>query len=206
MARASESILIPDFDKLVKELKEINPKLRKDFNKGLNEAVKPMTKLARSFVPGSVQYKGRDVFQQQPPDYSSPSWINDKVHRSRDPLRWTWQSGQVIKGIKVRRTTINKVPYGYNKVAVAALALVNSAPAGAIYELAGAGKESSRAKTKNVSRNYKAPEDFRVLMPKVAGNPKRLIYKAEAVLGTEVRNQIAKVIDQRLLKFVRGAK
>ncbi len=206
MARASESILIEDFDKMIKELKLINPQLRKDFNKGLNEAVKPMTRLARSFVPGSVQYKGRDVFQQQPPDYSSPSWINDKVHRSRDPLRWTWQSGQVIKGIKVRRTTINKVPFGYNKVAVAALALVNSSPAGAIYELAGAGKESSRAKTKNVSRNYKAPEDFRFLMPKVAGNPRRLIYKAEAVLGTKVREQIAKVIDERLLKFVRGTR
>lgn len=206
MARASESILIADFDKLVRELKTINPQLRKDFNKGLNEAVKPMQQLAKSFVPGSIQYQDRNVFSQQPPTYSSPAWINDKIHRSRDPLRWTWQPSLVARGIKIRRTTINKTPFGYNKVAVAALALVNSTPGGAIYELAGSGKETSRAKTKSVSRNYKAQDDFRVFFPKVAGAPKRLIYKAEAILGDKVRNEITKVIDQRLYKFIRGVK
>jgi hypothetical protein len=206
MARASESILIADFDKLIKELKAINPQLRKDFNKGLNEAVKPMQKLAKTFVPGTIQYQDRDVFAQQPPDYTSPAWINDKVHRSRDPLRWTWQPALVARGIKIRRTTINKVPFGYNKVAVAALALVNSTPGGAIYELAGAGSASSQAKTKSVSRNYKAQDDFRVFFPKVAGAPKRLIYKAEAILGEKVRADIAKIIDQRLYKFIRGVR
>ena len=206
MARASESIFIPDFAKLIKELKAINPALRKDFNKGLNEAVKPMTQLARTFVPGSVQYKGREVFSAQPPDYSSPAWRDDKIHRSRDPLRWTWQPAIVARGIKVRRTTMNKVPYGYNKVAVAALALVNSTPGGAIYELAGAGSKSSQARTKSVSRNYKAQDDFKIFFPKVAGAPKRLIYKAEAVLGDKVRTEIAKIIDERLYKFIRGVK
>ena len=206
MARASESILIADFDKLIKELKAINPQLRKDFNKGLNEAVKPMQKLAKTFVPGTIQYQDRDVFAQQPPTYTSPAWINDKVHRSRDPLRWTWQPALVARGIKIRRTTINKVPFGYNKVAVAALALVNSTPGGAIYELAGAGRASLKAKTKSVSRNYKAQDDFRVFFPKVAGAPKRLIYKAEAVLGEKVRADIAKIIDQRLYKFIRGVR
>ena len=206
MARASESIFIPDFDKLIKELKAMSPALRKDFNKGLTEAVKPMTQLARTFVPGSVQYKGREVFAAQPPDYSSPAWINDKIHRSRDPLRWTWQPAIVARGIKVKRTTMNKVPYGYNKVAVAALALVNSTPGGAIYELAGAGSKSSQARTKSVSRNYKAQDDFKIFFPKVAGAPRRLIYKAEAVLGDKVRTEIAKIIDERLYKFIRGAK
>jgi len=206
VARASESIFIPDFAKLIKELKAINPALRKDFNKGLTEAVKPMTQLARTFVPGSVQYKGREVFAAQPPDYSSPAWINDKIHRSRDPLRWTWQPAIVARGIKVKRTTMNKVPYGYNKVAVAALALVNSTPGGAIYELAGAGSKSSQARTKSVSRNYKAQDDFKIFFPKVAGAPRRLIYKAEAVLGDKVRTEIAKIIDERLYKFIRGAK
>jgi hypothetical protein len=206
VARASESIFIPDFDKLIKELKAMSPALRKDFNKGLTEAVKPMTQLARTFVPGSVQYKGREVFAAQPPDYSSPAWINDKIHRSRDPLRWTWQPAIVARGIKVKRTTMNKVPYGYNKVAVAALALVNSTPGGAIYELAGAGSKSSQARTKSVSRNYKAQDDFKIFFPKVAGAPRRLIYKAEAVLGDKVRTEIAKIIDERLYKFIRGAK
>jgi hypothetical protein len=206
VARASESIFIPDFDKLIKELKAMSPALRKDFNKGLTEAVKPMTQLARTFVPGSVQYKGREVFAAQPPDYSSPAWINDKIHRSRDPLRWTWQPAIVARGIKVKRTTMNKVPYGYNKVAVAALALVNSTPGGAIYELAGAGSKSSQARTKSVSRNYKAQDDFKIFFPKVAAAPRRLIYKAEAVLGDKVRTEIAKIIDERLYKFIRGAK
>jgi len=101
---------------------------------------------------------------------------------------------------------MNKVPYGYNKVAVAALALVNSTPGGAIYELAGAGSKSSQARTKSVSRNYKAQDDFKIFFPKVAGAPRRLIYKAEAVLGDKVRTEIAKIIDERLYKFIRGAK
>jgi len=209
MARASESIFIPDFAKLTKALKELDPKLRKDFNKALNAAAKPLVTTARQFVPGQiVNNSGTFIFRPQAPTYSSGSWINDKTHRSRDPLRWTWQPGVVAAGIKIKRTTANKRLYGYNKVAVAALAVVNSTPAGAIYELAGRGTEKSRAKTKSVSRNPNAPEDFRNLMTKISpltGNATkgRMLYRAEAIMGDSVRTEVKKVIDQRLLAFVR---
>lgn len=210
MARASESIFIPDFAKLIKALKELDPQLRKDFNKALNKAAKPLVTTARTFVPGQiVSNSGRYIFRPQMPTYTSASWANDKSHRSRDPLRWTWQAGQVSSGIKIKRTTANKAPYGYNKVAVAALAVVNSTPAGAIYELAGRGTEKSRAKTKSVSRNPNAPEDFRNLMTKISpltGNATRgrMLYRAEAIMGDSVRTEVKKVIDDRLFAFVRS--
>jgi len=40
----------------------------------------------------------------------------------------------------------------------------------------------------------------------VAGNPYRLIYRAEAQLGDKVRRDIANVINTRLFKFVKGTK
>lgn len=209
MARASESIFIPDFAKLTKALKALDPKLRKDFNKALNAAAKPMVMTARTFVPGQIiNNSGAFIFRPQMPTYTSASWVNDRVHRSRDPLRWTWQANRVASGIKIKRTTANKTPFGYNKVAVAALAVVNSTPAGAIYELAGRGTEKSRAKTKSVSRNPNAPEDFRNLMTKISpltGNAAkgRILYKAEAIMGDSVRTEVKKVIDQRLLAFVK---
>lgn len=210
MARASESIFIGDFDKLIKALKQLDPQLRKDFNKALNAAAKPLVVKAKTFIPGQIlNNSGVAIFRSEPPTYTSPSWINDKVHRSRDPMRWVWQPAIVARGIKIKRTTRNKVPYGYNKIAVAALAVVNSSPAGAIYELSGRGTDKSRAKTKSVSRNPKAQDDFKDLMTRISpltgdATKGRILYKAEAVMGDSVRQEVQKVVDERLMKFVRS--
>lgn len=206
----AKTVFVPDFDKLQKALKELDPQLRKDFSKALTAAARPLAAKAKTFVPSQVvNNTGKYIFRPTPPTYTSASWINDKYHRSRDPLRWTWQPAAVIKGIKIKRTTRNKVPFGYNKVATAALSVVNSAPAGAIYELSGRGSEASRKRTKSVSRNPNAQDDFRNLMTKISpltGDSKngRILFRAEAIMGDSVRTEVQKVVAERMRLFTRS--
>lgn len=202
------AVVVNDFNKLIKELQALDPKLRKDFSKALNAAAKPLRDTAKSFVPADVtNSQGSPIFRPTPPTYVTPSWIEDKVHRSRDPLRWTWQPSEIKAGIKITRSRKGKAPYGYNKTAYSALAVVNSKPAGAIYELAGAGRSSSKKRTKSVSRNPNAQDDFQRLIIKVAplnGLKGRILFKAEAQVGDRVKAEVQKVINERLLKFVRA--
>ena len=200
MAKGS-SLVITEFDDFMKQLQALGPQFKKDFDKGLRQAVLPMAKLAQAFVPNDISYNSRYVFSPQEPTYQSAAWIDDTEHRSRDSQRWTWRPGEVRKGIVVRRKSTRRVPVGYSKVAVSVLSLINSTASGAIYELAGSGK---RRRGTNRSRNPNAREDFLTFFPKVAGRPKRLIYRAEAQTGDKVREELVKVIDQRLLKFVRS--
>ncbi len=202
------SVVVDDFDKLVKELKKLDPQLKKDFSKALNAAATPLRNTARGFVPASVtNSSGAPIFRPNPPTYTSPSWINDTEHRSRDPLRWTWQPGEIKAGIKITRSRKSKAPFGFNKTAYSALAVVNSKPAGAIYELAGAGRRSSKKRTKSVSRNPNAQDDFQEMIVRVAplnGLKGRMLFKAEAQVGDKVRQEVEKVINERLRKFVRA--
>ncbi len=202
------SVVVADFDVLIKELKKLDPQIKKDFSKALTTAAQPLRNLARSFVPADVTNgSGVPIFRPNPPTYLTPSWINDTEHRSRDPLRWTWQPGEIKAGIKITRSRKNKAPYGYNKTAYSALAVVNSKPAGAIYELAGAGRASSKKRTKSVSRNPNAQDDFQQMIVRVAplnGLKGRMLFKAEAQVGDKVRQEVTKVINMRLSSFVRA--
>ena len=202
------SVVVDDFDVLVKELKKLDPQLKKDFSKALNAAATPLRNTARGFVPADVTNgSGVSVFRPNPPTYLTPSWINETEHRSRDPLRWTWQPGEIKAGIKITRSRKNKAPFGYNKTAYSALAVVNSKPAGAIYELAGAGRRSSKKRTKSVSRNPNAQDDFQEMIVRVAplnGLKGRMLFKAEAQVGDKVRQEVEKVINERLRSFVRA--
>jgi len=204
-----KSVLVEDFDALVKDLKKLDPQLRKDFDKALKIAAKPLVDKARSFVPSEIRSKsGRVIIRTIAPTYTSPSWVNDEIHRDKRK-RWVWSEGEVRRGIKVTKITKNKVPVGYNKVATAALAVVNRSAIGSIFELAGKGKSASQARTIRKSRNPKAREDFVSALASnypVAGESAagRLVYRAEAIAGLSVREAVAKVIDERLKKFVRG--
>ena len=202
------SVVVADFDVLIKELKKLDPQIKKDFSKALTTAAQPLRNLARSFVPADVTNgSGVPIFRPNPPTYLTPSWINDTEHRSRDPLRWTWQPGEIKAGIKITRSRKNKAPYGYNKTAYSALAVVNSKPAGAIYELAGAGRASSKKRTKSVSRNPNAQDDFQQMIVRVAplnGLKGRMLFKAEAQVGDKFRQEVTNVINMRLSSFVRA--
>ncbi len=206
-----KSIFIPDFDKLVKDLKALDPQLRKDFNKALNAAAKPLVTQARTFVPAEIRSSsGGYIWRPVGPTYQTAAWINDTQHRGRDAgNRWVWRADVVRRNIKITRTSSNRVPFGYNKVATAALAVVNRSAPGAIYELAGRGTERSRSRTVSRSRNPKAQEDFRNLMLKdhpftADARYGRILYRAAANIGPEVRRAVEKVVDERLRSFARG--
>ncbi len=206
-----KSIFIPDFDKLVKDLKKLDPQLRKDFDKALKAAAKPLVDLARQFVPAEIRSSsGGYLWRPVPPTYSSPAWVNDYAHRGRSSeKRWVWDAGFVKKNIKVTKSTSNRVPFGYNKVATAALAVVNRAPAGAIFELAGRGTEESKSRTQRNSRNPNASEDFLRAVNKrypFGGDARygRILYRAATIAAPSVRKEVAKVIDQRFKIFARG--
>lgn len=204
-----KSILIPDFNKLVKDLKALDPQLRKDFDKALKIAAKPLVEKARSFVPSEIRSKsGRVIIRQIEPTYQTPAWANDLIHRD-ERKRWIWNEGEVRKNIKITKITKNKVPAGYSKVAVAALAVVNRSPIGSIFELAGKGKSASQARTIRKSRNPKAREDFVSALNSnfpISGDAAagRLVYRAEAIVGLSVREAVDKVVNERLKKFVRS--
>lgn len=207
-AKFRGSIVLDDFDKLLKELKKLDPNLRKNFLKALKRAAQPLRDKAREFVPADVtNSQGVPIFRPYQPTYSTGSWINDEQHRSRDPMRWTWQPGEIKDGIKIKTSRKNKAPYGYNKTAYSALAVVNSEAAGAIFELAGAGKKSSKKRTKSVSRNPNAQEDFQQLMTRrypMGGYKGRLLFKAEALVGDRVRTEVEKVVDDVFKTMVRN--
>lgn len=206
-----KSIFIPDFDKLVKDLKKLDPQLRKDFDKALKAAAKPLVDTARQFVPADIRNStGGYLFKPTPPTYTTPAWVNDFVHRGRSSdKRWVWNSSFIKKNIKVTKTSANRVPFGYNKVATAALAVVNRAPAGAIFELAGRGTQESKSRTVRVSRNPNASEDFLRAVNKkypFGGDARygRILYRAALIAAPAVRKEVNKVIAERLKIFARG--
>ena len=140
---------------------------------------------------------------------SSRPWINDSEHRGRDAAnRWVWKDALVKRNIKVVKSTANKVPFGYSKVATAALAVVNRSPAGAIFELAGRGSAASRARTTSKSRNQtnNVFNDMLIKKYPFIGDAQygRILYRAASIVAPEVRKQVLAVVDQRLKAFVRG--
>jgi hypothetical protein len=206
----AKSILIPDFDKLVKDLKKLDPQLRKDFDKALKEAAKPLVEKARSFVPAEIRNSsGAYVFKPSPPTYSTAAWINDTEHRGRDAAnRWVWKDALVKRNIKIVKSTANRVPFGYSKVATAALAVVSRSPAGAIFELAGRGSAASKAKTTSKSRNQTNNlfNDMLIKKYPFIGDAQygRILYRAASIVAPEVRKQVLAVVDTRLRAFVKG--
>lgn len=190
-----------NFDRLVKDLKNLSPKLAKDFQKNLSKAVQPVRDEARRLVPMDNPIRN---WRQTEPTYTSNSWINDFEHRGRDSAnRWTWRPVDVRRGIKISRT---KTKTGRNNTLfaeqVTALAVINSTAGGVIYELTGAGTNASRRRTKRVSRNPDAGNDFELAMNR-RGKPKRLLYKAAATHGAKAVAEIQKVLDRDLYAFVR---
>jgi len=198
------AVYAPDLDKMMKDLKKLNPELRKDFNKALNRAVAPVRDEARRLVPTDNPVRN---WRQVEPTYTYGSWQTDTYHRSRDfkqgSQRWTWRPIEVRRGIKITRTKFRTGRSLFGREEVTALAIINSYPGGVIYELTGAGTAASRRRTKNVSRNPNAPRDFELAMNR-RGKPRRLLYKAAESKGQQAMRTVQDVMENRLFKFTRG--
>jgi len=210
-------VLVPDLDKLRKDLKKVDPQLSKDMAKALTAAAKPLVNKARTFVPSDIRTgSGKFIWQEDAPTYTSPAWINDTEHRGRDAAnRWVWNPNDVQKGIKIERQgTVRKSAifggrvFGKQLREIAALRVINKTAAGAIFELAGL-NPGNATKDKSRSRNPRAGEDFEAVLNRQyvinQGRKKgRILYKAAQDSVPAITKEIEQVLTRFLGRFARG--
>jgi len=198
---ARQNVYSPDFDKLMKDLKKLDPKLRQTLNKSLTKAVQPVRDHARSLVP---PIRPLTNWRQTDPTYQSASWANDFEHRNdRGAERWNWNPSNVRRGIKTTRARKRTGRSSAGREEVSALSVINSDVGGIIYELTGVGKSPGR-RTGNKSRNPNAPRDFKQQILTKEGKGKRLLIRAAAEKGNAVQDNIQRILESELFKFVRG--
>lgn len=210
-------LLIPDLDKLRRDLKKIDPQLSKDMAKALTAAAKPLVSKARTFVPSDIRTgSGNFIWQEDAPTYSTPQWINDTEHRGRDAdKRWVWRPNDVAKGIKIERQgTVDRGRrfggrrFGKPLREVAALRVINKTAAGAIFELAGL-NPGNATKDKSRSRNPRAGEDFEAVLNRQyvvqQGRKKgRILYRAAQDSVPAIAKEVEQVVTRFLGRFARG--
>jgi len=208
--RSLKAIYVENLDVVMDKMKKMDADLQKEFKRELNKAVRPVAKLAQSFVPHSPFPGWRDVEPSYPPAWG---WANDNVHRGRTigenkRSRWKWSQSEVVAGIKLSsaKTKVQRVKG--TTFSVTALAVINKSVPGIIYELAGFGTSKSRSRTRRVSRNKNASESFIRKLDGTANSSaykeKRLIYRASQQLGGQVNDNLYGVLKKYLGKEFRG--
>ena len=208
--RSLKAIYVENLDAVMDKMKKMDADLQKEFKRELNKAVRPVAKLAQSFVPHSPFPGWRDVEPSYPPAWG---WANDNVHRGRTigenkRSRWKWSQSEVVAGIKLSsaKTKVQRVKG--TTFSVTALAIINKSVPGIIYELAGFGSSRSRARTRRISRNPNASESFIGKLQSTANSgaykEKRLIYRASQQLGGQVNDNLYGVLKKYLGKEFRG--
>ena len=209
--RSLKAVYVSGLDELMKKIKEVNPDAQKLFKKELRKQIKPVEKLAKSFIPAEVFPGWRNTKPYYPPTWG---WAFDTTHRGRtygktNQSRWQWSQQEAIAGVKISSAQVKVARRGLG-VETTALALVNASVPGIIFELTGGGTARSRGKTRRVSRNPNASEGF---IRKVSqaygaiggdGKGKRVIYRATAEKGAQALAGIQAVIDKYLAQTFRG--
>jgi hypothetical protein len=210
--RSLKAVYVENLDELMEKLKNIDPDLQKIFKKELRKQIKPVEKLAKSFIPAEVFPGWRDTKPYYPPTWG---WAFDQTHRGRtygktNESRWQWSQADAVAGIQITSAKVKVQRIKGTKFSVTALALVNKSVPGIIFELTGGGTARSRGKTRRVSRNPNASEGF---IRKVSqahgaiagdGKGKRVIYKATAEKGAQAIAGIEAVKDKYLARVFRG--
>jgi hypothetical protein len=209
--RSLKAVYVAGLDDLMEKIEKVNPDTKKLFQKELRKQIKPVEKLAKSFIPAEVFPGWRDTKPYYPPTWG---WAFDQTHRGRtygktNQSRWQWSQQEAIAGVKITSAKVKVARRGMG-IETTALALVNASVPGIIFELTGGGTARSRGKTRRVSRNPNASEGF---IRKVSqahgaiagdGKGKRVIYKATAQKGEQALNGIRAVIDKYLAQTFRG--
>lgn len=204
--RSLKSVYVENLDEIMKKMKETDPKLQKEFKRALVKEVKPVAKLAQSFVPHQPFPGWRDVNPTYPPAWG---WANDTQHRGRSyegNSRWRWSQSEVVKGIRVSQAKVKMQRERLATFSVTAIAVVNKSVPGIIYELAGFGTSRSKGKTRRVSRNPDASEAFigKLQSTTTTYKEKRLVYRAGYQLGKQVNDNLYEVLKKYLGKEFRG--
>ena len=201
--RSLKAVYVADLDRILATMKKIDPDLQKEFRKELRKQVKPVEKLAESFVPSQPFPGWRETKPYYPTNWG---WAYDTEHRGRtygktNKSRWQWSQAEVKAGIQVSSAKTKVQRIKGTTFAVTALALVNKSVPGIIYELAGFGTARSRGKTRRVSRNPNASDAFIAKVNATGGaTEKRLIYKASYQLGSQVNANLVTVLKKYLGK------
>ena len=210
--RSLKAVYVADLDALMKKMAQVDPDTQKIFKKELRKQIKPVEKLAKSFIPSEVFPGWRDTKPYYPTNWG---WAYDQSHRGRtygktNQSRWQWSQADAIAGIQITSAKVKVQRVKGTKFSVTALALVNKSVPGIIFELTGGGTARSRGKTRRVSRNPNASEGF---IRKVSqahgaiagdGKGKRVIYKATAQKGEQALAGISATIDKYLGSKFRG--
>jgi hypothetical protein len=198
--KIEDPIYIKNFDAIMKKMEEMDKKLAKKFKRELRQAVKPVQTKAQSFVPTQPFPGWRDVNPTYPPVWG---WANDTEHRGRtigknNVSRWKWSQDEVKKGIVISRAPTTVQRQGFN-ITTSALSIQSKSIAGIIYELAGFGKAASKARTRKVSRNKNASQEFiaKLNRTRPASRP-RLLYEAAHQLSSQVHDNLYKVLKNYL--------
>ena len=209
--RSLKAVYVADLDALMKKMEDIDPDTQKIFKRELRKQIKPVEKLAKSFIPAQVFPGWRDTKPYYPRTWG---WAFDTTHRGRtygktNQSRWQWSQQEAIAGVKITSAQVKVARRGFG-VETTALALVNASVPGIIFELTGGGSARSRGRTRRVSRNPNASEGF---IRKVSqahgaiagdGKGKRVIYKATAQKGAQALAGIQAVIDKYIGQTFRG--
>lgn len=209
--RRLKVLYVENLDDLLAKLKKVDPTAHRIFRRELRKQIKPVAEEAKRYVPVEVFPGWRDTKPYYPPAWG---WATDTTHRGRTygetgESRWQWSQEKVRAGIQITNAKTKVQRIKGTKFGVTALALTNTSVAGIIYELAGSGSARSKGKTRRVSRNPDASEDFIYNVNKrgridASGKGKRLIYKATVRHGADALDNIAKVLKQYLGKEFRG--
>jgi hypothetical protein len=205
--RSLKAVYVADLDQILNKLKELDPKLQKKFRSELKKQVRPVEKLAESFVPSQPFPGWRETKPYYPTNWG---WAYDTQHRGRTygegkQSRWQWSQADVRAGIQVTsaKTKVQRVKG--TTFSVTALAVVNKSVPGIIYELAGFGTARSRGKTRRVSRNRNASDGFIAKLNQKGGaTEKRLIYRASYQLGAQVNANLVGVLKKYLGENFKG--
>ena len=210
--RSLKAVYVENLDAILKKMAEVDPDTQKIFKKELRKQIKPVEKLAKTFIPSEVFPGWRDTKPYYPPTWG---WAFDQTHRGRtygktNQSRWQWSQADAVAGIQITSAKVKVQRVKGVKYSVTALALVNKSVPGIIFELTGGGSARSRGRTRRVSRNPNASEGF---IRKVSqahgaiagdGKGKRVIYKATAQKGAQALAGIQTVIDKYIGQTFRG--
>jgi hypothetical protein len=210
--RSLKAVYVENLDAIMKKMAEVDPDTQKIFKKELRKQIKPVEKLAKSFIPSEVFPGWRDTKPYYPTNWG---WAYDHNHRGRtygktNQSRWQWSQADAIAGIQITSAKVKVQRVKGATFSVTALALVNKSVPGIIFELTGGGTARSRGKTRRVSRNQNASEGF---IRKVSqahgaiagdGKGKRVIYKATAQKGEQALAGISATMDKYLGSKFRG--
>jgi hypothetical protein len=210
--RSLKAVYVQNLDAIMQKMAEVDPDTQKIFKKELRKQIKPVEKLAKSFIPSEVFPGWRDTKPYYPTNWG---WAYDQNHRGRtygktNQSRWQWSQADAVAGIQITSAKVKVQRVKGSTFSVTALALVNKSVPGIIFELTGGGTARSRGKTRRVSRNQNASEGF---IRKVSqahgaitgdGKGKRVIYKATAEKGEQALAGISATMNKYLGSKFRG--